>query len=199
MILWKRNMETKSRSHRTMKCDSTALDSENDPIRTVPHGAPDRYPFSLFLQLSSVWAIMMGVGVLALGGQEEGAERWDEAIRRVIDQQQRAWNDGSIERFMDHYLKSDDLTFSSGGKTTRGWTATRDRYLARYPDRSAMGTVTFTEIEPFTLGDASAFVLGRWKLDRSSEPIAGNFTLVFRKTDEGWKIVHDHTSSDPKD
>jgi beta-aspartyl-peptidase (threonine type) len=142
---------------------------------------------------------MFGGVVLAMGGQDAEAQKWDEAIRRVIDQQQRAWNEGSIERFMDHYLKSDELTFSSGGKTTRGWKATRDRYMARYPDRSAMGTVTFSEIEPFPLGDDAAFVLGRWKLDRSTEPMAGNFTLVFRNTEEGWKIVHDHTSSDPKD
>ncbi|MFN5468820.1 MAG: YybH family protein [Pirellulaceae bacterium] len=182
-----------------MKYKSTSAVSESRPIWTVPSGATYGVRISLFLKLSLALLALCGGMVFALGGQVTEAGKWDEAIRRVIDQQQRAWNEGSIERFMDHYLNSDDLTFSSGGKTTRGWTATRDRYLARYPDRSAMGTVTFTEIEPFSLGDDAAFVLGRWKLDRSSEPIAGNFTLVFRKTEEGWKIIHDHTSSDPKE
>lgn len=182
-----------------MKSNSNVPESELDSQWTVPSGADLRPRFSLLLQLLILFLAIFGGVVLVLGGQDTGAERWEEAIRRVIDQQQRAWNEGSIERFMDHYLRSDDLTFSSGGKTTRGWTATRDRYLTRYPDRSAMGTVTFTEIEPFPLGDSAAFVLGRWKLDRSSEPMAGNFTLVFRKTEEGWKIVHDHTSSDPTD
>ncbi|MFM8324216.1 MAG: YybH family protein [Pirellulaceae bacterium] len=178
---------------------ATSTDTEMDNNWTVASGATSRLHWSLFFKIGIALFVLFGGVVLAWGGQGAESERWDEAIRRVIDQQQKAWNEGSIERFMDHYLRSDDLTFSSGGKTTRGWMATRDRYVARYPDRSTMGTVTFSEIEPFPLGDASAFVLGRWKLDRSSEPIAGNFTLVFRKTEEGWKIVHDHTSSDPKE
>jgi ketosteroid isomerase-like protein len=48
------------------------------------------------------------------------------------------------------------------------------------------------EIRP--LGDAAALVLGQWKLDGLSAPLGGNFTLVFRKIDGGWVIVHDHTS-----
>jgi ketosteroid isomerase-like protein len=48
------------------------------------------------------------------------------------------------------------------------------------------------EITP--LGDAAALVLGQWKLDRQNEPVGGNFTLVFRKINGRWVIVHDHTS-----
>jgi ketosteroid isomerase-like protein len=39
-----------------------------------------------------------------------------------------------------------------------------------------------------------ALVHGQWKLDRQSEPVSGNFTLVLRKIDGRWLIVHDHTS-----
>jgi len=30
--------------------------------------------------------------------------------------------------------------------------------------------------------------------ERESEPLSGNFSLVFRKLDGRWVIVHDHTS-----
>jgi ketosteroid isomerase-like protein len=43
-------------------------------------------------------------------------------------------------------------------------------------------------------GDAAAMVLGEWKVDRANEPVGGNFTLVVRKFDGRWVIVHDHTS-----
>ena len=95
---------------------------------------------------------------------------------------------------MEHYWKSDDLTFSSGGKTTRGWNATLDRYREQYPTREKMGRVGFSGLEITPLGDSAALVLGEWKLDRESEPLSGNFSIVFRKLDGRWVVVHDHTS-----
>lgn len=117
-----------------------------------------------------------------------------DAIEAVFRAQQDAWNLGNVEAFMDHYWKSDDLTFSSGGKTTRGWQATLARYRERYPTREQIGRLTLSGFEITPLGDAAALVLGEWKLDRESEPVGGNFTLVFRKLDGRWVIVHDHTS-----
>jgi beta-aspartyl-peptidase (threonine type) len=117
-----------------------------------------------------------------------------EEIEKVFHAQQGSWNRGDVDAFMEHYWKSDDLTFSSGGKTTRGWQATLTRYKERYPTRDSMGRLTLSEFEITPLGDAAALVLGHWKLDRANEPIGGNFTLVLRKIDGRWVIVHDHTS-----
>lgn len=117
-----------------------------------------------------------------------------DAIEAVLRAQQEAWNHGDVEAFMDHYWKSDDLTFSSSGKTTRGWKATLARYRERYPTRDKMGRLTLSGFEITRLGDTAALVLGQWKLDRASEPVGGNFTLVFRKLEGRWVIVHDHTS-----
>ena len=116
------------------------------------------------------------------------------AIEAVLRAQQDAWNGGDVRAFMDHYWKSDDLTFSSGGKTTRGSQATLDRYRERYPTREKMGRLTLSGLEITPLGDAAALVLGQWKLDGLGEPVGGNFTIVFRKIDGRWVIVHDHTS-----
>ena len=88
----------------------------------------------------------------------------------------------------------DEVTYSASGKTTRGWTATVDGYRERYPTREKMGQVKFSNLEITPLGDSAALVLGQWKLDRESEPVGGNFSIVFRKIDDRWAIVHDHTS-----
>ncbi|MGD9633137.1 MAG: DUF4440 domain-containing protein [Pirellulales bacterium] len=139
----------------------------------------------------------MVVFLLAATGEVSAAETESSlrvAIEGVLRAQQEAWNQGDIPAFMEHYWKSDDLTFSSGGKTTRGWQATLENYRKRYPTRDAMGRVSFAELEITPLGEESAMVLGRWQLDRDSEPVGGNFTLVFRKIGGRWVIVHDHTS-----
>src|SRR6476659_2876714 len=70
-------------------------------------------------------------------GEKDAAIRG--AIKAVFRTQVDAWNRGDVDAFMEHYWKSDDLTFSSGGKTTRGWRATLDHYRERYPTREKMG------------------------------------------------------------
>jgi beta-aspartyl-peptidase (threonine type) len=116
------------------------------------------------------------------------------AVKQVLQTQVDAWNRGDVDAFMEHYWNSEDLTFSSGGKTTRGWAETLNGYRERYPTPDKMGRVTFSELEIVPLGNSAALVLGKWNLDRESEPLSGNFTLVFRKLDGRWLIVHDHTS-----
>ncbi len=117
-------------------------------------------------------------------------------IKSIIAVQANAWNRGDIDAFMQHYWNSEQLSFSSGGKTTRGWQATKDGYHRRYPTRDLMGWLTFSELEVTSLGDTAALVLGRWHLKRDSGPIGGNFSLTFRRIDGRWLIVHDHTSKE---
>jgi len=142
--------------------------------------------------LTIVLLLITAGEVLAEAPAQDAATRT--AIEAVLRMQEDAWNGGDVDAFMAHYWKSDDLTFSSGGKTTRGWQATLDHYRERYPTRDKMGRLTLSNLEITSLGDTAAMVLGQWKLDRDSEPVGGNFTLVFRKLDGRWVIVHDHTS-----
>ncbi len=117
------------------------------------------------------------------------------AIRAVLDAQRDAWNRGDIEGYMDGYERSDQTVFVSGDNVTRGWQTVLDRYKKNYNTREKMGTLTFSDLE-FTLpGKDAAVVLGRWHLQRAKDEPHGRFTLVFRRTKQGWKIIHDHTSS----
>ena len=120
------------------------------------------------------------------------------AIQTVLDDQRAAWNRGDIAAFMEGYVHSPDLVFTSGGSIRRGWQETHDRYRARYgSDASTMGTLAFEVLDVTPLGADGAVVLGRWKLSGLEAPAGGVFTVVFERRPEGWRIVHDHTSSDP--
>ncbi len=138
-----------------------------------------------------VWIVMVSMahGQMAKVGDAE----IEAQLRRLIGAQSESWNRGDIEGFMSHYWMSENLTFSSGGKTTRGWQATIEGYKRRYSTPEKMGQLTFDQLEITPLGSDAAFVLGRWQLQRD-EPIGGNFSLVFRQMDDRWVIVHDHTS-----
>lgn len=116
------------------------------------------------------------------------------AVESILRVQEDAWNRGDLDAFVEHYWKSDALTFSSGGKTTRGWTETLNRYRERYPTAEKMGRLRLSELEITPLGDSAALVLGQWNLERESEPVSGIFSLVVRKFDGRWLIIHDHTS-----
>ncbi len=118
-------------------------------------------------------------------------------VLSILQEQVDAWNEGDIERFMQYYWKSDDLTFSLGGKVTRGWNQTLANYKRRYPTPEKMGRTHFNNLEVFPLGDEAALVLGEWNLERQTEPMHGNFSLVFRKINGQWLIIHDHTSRAP--
>jgi len=122
-------------------------------------------------------------------------ERDRQGIVERLTAQDAAWNAGDLEAFMEPYWQSEDLTFSSGGKVTRGWESTLKHYQSRYPTREIMGQLTFSDLEIRGLGRKSALVLGRWRLEREN-PIGGAFTLVMRRERGRWIIVHDHTSKD---
>jgi ketosteroid isomerase-like protein len=135
-------------------------------------------------------------------------------IPAVLIAQVAAWNRGDIPVYMDGYWKSDKLLFVGSSGVTRGWQATLERYRRNYPDRAAMGHLTFSELEITLLNPDAPFVLGKWHLKRggpgggrgglqpggSSSPppdIGGVFTLVLRRLPEGWRIIADHTSVVP--
>lgn len=134
--------------------------------------------------------LCLSTGCVAVSARERSH------IVRTLHRQDEAWNRGDIDAFMTYYWKSNDLTFSSGGKTTRGWEDTLANYKKRYPTPERMGRLSFTDLEVRWLSSRIALVLGRWHLDREKEPVGGNFSLVMHKIGGEWMIVHDHTSVD---
>ena len=117
------------------------------------------------------------------------------AIRAVLDAQVAAWNRGDVEAYMDGYDRSPNTEFVGGDSITRGWQQVLDRYKKKYDTRDKMGTLTFSDLKISVLSKDAALVLGRWRLKRASDEPHGTFTLLFRKTKAGWRIVHDHSSS----
>jgi len=118
----------------------------------------------------------------------------ESAIRAVIDAQREAWNRGDIEGYMDGYERSPETSFLSGDNLTKGWQTVLDRYKTKYDTREKMGVLSFSDLEIRMLSNDSALVTGRWMLKRAGDEPHGRFSLIFRRTKNGWRIIHDHTS-----
>ena len=120
----------------------------------------------------------------------------EQEILAVMSAQVKGWNEYKVEGYMEGYIKSDSLRFASGSRVTYGWQNIYQRFKSGYPDPKAMGKLSFSDISITILSDEAAVVFGRYTLERETDMPTGLFTLLFRKTDEGWRIVHDHTSAE---
>lgn len=116
-------------------------------------------------------------------------------IMNVMSLQQDAWNNGDIDSFMQGYLKSEELVFSGKSGPIYGWENTRKRYYSSYPNTQIMGKLNFTVKKIRLISLNSAYLIGEYYLKRSTEDSYGHFTLLWKKVDDNWLIVSDHTSA----
>jgi beta-aspartyl-peptidase (threonine type) len=148
--------------------------------------------FALVLAL----AAMAGLRAFAQPARHHHQDPTNE-IRAVLDQQVAAWNRHDLEGFMEGYWKSPELTFFSAGTQRASWEGTIARYRDQYQGEGhEMGHLDFSGLKIEMLSPRAAFVRGHWHLSFTSGEAGGLFTLIFRKLPEGWRIVHDHTSSE---
>ncbi len=142
--------------------------------------------------------IVVAIVALVMTGCAETPDPTED-ILALMREAEAGWNAGEIERYMQCYWKSDELRFAGGARINRGWEAVLASYRKGYPDQAAMGRLTFSELDVTVLAEDAAVVFGRWRLDRDGEvPDAaphGLYTLVLRRFEAGWRIVHDHTSA----
>jgi ketosteroid isomerase-like protein len=116
------------------------------------------------------------------------------AIEQILATQEKAWNNGDIATFMVGYWKNDSLVFVGKNGPTYGFGKTLANYKKSYPDTAQMGKLHFDILSMKPLGKAHYFVVGKWHLKRTVGDVGGHFTLIFRKTKQGWKIIADHSS-----
>jgi uncharacterized protein (TIGR02246 family) len=121
----------------------------------------------------------------------------EQDVKRVLEEQQAAWNRGDLDSFATGYMNSPDIAFVGGQKIARGYSGMIARYKANYSTPAKMGQLTFSGLEVKMLGEKYANVLGHFHLERTADGggnADGVFTLLFEKTAGGWKIIQDHTS-----
>ena len=116
------------------------------------------------------------------------------AIIDILNKQEKDWNRGDIDEFMNGYLKSDKLVFSGSSGPIYGWKATLDRYKKTYSDKEKMGKLKFEILNVIALSPKVIQLQGKFNLTRSIGDAFGYFTLNWIKVKNRWYIISDHTS-----
>jgi hypothetical protein len=123
-----------------------------------------------------------------------------QAINAVMDKQVVDWNRGDLDAFATGYKNSPDILFI-GAKISRGYTQMLETYHKGYSTKEQMGVLNFTGLEVQPLDEHFATATGNFHLERTAAGggnADGHFLLVLEKTPDGWKIVRDDTTSQPK-
>jgi len=107
------------------------------------------------------------------------------------------WNRGDLESFISDYAPDSLPTFFAQGHLHRGLDFIRAHYAPRFAPGAVRDSLRFEEIDARPLSPTLALVTARFVLFRGGQTTAsGPFTLVLEQRPDGWKILHDHSSSD---
>ena len=116
------------------------------------------------------------------------------AILKMLQAQEKEWNNGNLEAFMKGYWQNDSLLFIGKNGPKYGYNITLENYKKGYPDTARMGKFTSTILSMKKLSKEYYFVVGKWYLKRSVGDVIGHYTLLIRKINGEWVIIADHSS-----
>ena len=150
---------------------------------------------STLLLAASLAGCRPGAGPPASGTDAAGLQSH---MTRQLGRAAADWNRGDLGGFLTDYAPESTTTFVDGRHSRHGFAFIRERYRPRFTPGAARDSLHFEEIEARPLSSTLALVTGRFILQRAGQiTSSGPFTLVMELRPEGWRILHDHTSSDP--
>ena len=142
----------------------------------------------------SILKLLFFLAVNITYGQSILSESEKNEIISVLKQQEKFWNKGDIDSFMQGYVKSDYLVFNGSSGPFYGWDSVKDRYIKTYPSKEKMGTLNFKIHNISLITSSVAQLIGQFFLSYPKSEVSGYFTLVLIKSKGEWLILSDHTS-----
>ncbi len=119
-----------------------------------------------------------------------------DAISRFLDEAAAAWSSGDVEATMATYVSDEPLLVFLGDTPLKGPDAVRAALEMRAAD-GGLGAMSYEWFETLQFDVNTAVVSGRVIMARKGEIHRGLFTRVLRRTEDGWRIVHDQLAWGP--
>jgi uncharacterized protein (TIGR02246 family) len=123
--------------------------------------------------------------------EASGAEATDALIQQLMATAGE-WNRGNLEGFIAPYAMESTFMTPAG---PIGRAAMIERYRQKYfAGGRPQQTLRFEQVEARGLGPDHALMTGRFVLTGGGlAEQSGRFTLVWVRSREGWRILHDHS------
>jgi len=117
-------------------------------------------------------------------------------VTEVLSASAAGWNRGDLGAFMEAYLDSPTTTYWGAADLLQGYDAIRRHYAPRFRPGAGRDSLRFEDVRARRLGTDYALATARWVLFRGdSVSASGPFTLVLRRMEGRWRIIHDHSST----
>jgi len=138
--------------------------------------------------------------MIACSAPRENLGNPEQEIGAMLQRSAADWNRGDLAGFMSDYAKDSLTSYMSDGHVQYGWQPLYDRYQRNYfAAGKSRDSLSFDELRVRALTPDLAYATARFKLSRRDSVVAsGPFTLVLQRQGDRWRILHDHTASDPK-
>lgn len=109
------------------------------------------------------------------------------------------WNRGDLDGFMGDYLSSDSTTYVGGRGLVRGPAAIRASYARLFTGEVTRDSLSFVILDVDPVAPDAANLIAQYTLarrvgGRDSVTARGPTSLLMRRVDGRWRIVHDHSS-----
>ena len=118
------------------------------------------------------------------------AETFD-AVSNTLDAAAEAWSSGDVDAVMATYVADEPLLVFLGDTPIKGPDAVRAALEARAAQPGGLGQMTYEWFETLQFDVNTTVVSGRVVMRREGKTYRGLFTRVLRRTEDGWRIVHD--------
>ncbi len=132
--------------------------------------------------------------ILSFSSLTFSQDKNEQAIRKILDNQIKEWNNNNLDKFMVGYWENDSLVFIGKNGPVYGYNNALNNYKKNYKDSAARGKLSFEIVSIKKLSNDYYFVTGKFFLKRSIGDAKGVYTLLFKKINGEWKIIVDHSS-----
>ena len=115
-------------------------------------------------------------------------------IRAALESTAVGWNEGNLEKYLAVYTP--DATEMSSTTAPRGGVEAIENTMKNgfWKTGKPLQTLRYESVAVRMLGKEAALVTGKFVLSGADRPDrTGWFTSVWRKTNKGWRMIHDHS------
>jgi ketosteroid isomerase-like protein len=132
------------------------------------------------------------VSVLTNAQSGADARSKETAIIAAMKSSEKDWNKGDLDNFMKMYTDSSTMMMPTGPV---GLSAIRSLYEKKYFNgKMPKQNLYYDEMKVTLLGSNYALLTGKFTLSGNNLPErSGRYSLVMVYTNDGWKILHDHS------